>query len=262
VLPPDINESFSDFTVIKGTEGKGDQIRFGLYTIKNFGRDIADAIITERNARGKFVSFSDFLERIQHKNLNKKSLEALIKTGAMDLFGERGAMLASMDDALLYHKNYAKEGGMQNSLFGLMANQESIPRFRLKENMVASKEEKLAWEKELLGLYISGHPLEKHKAELDKLVVTIGKIKRFEEGITTIVGGILQEVRAITTAKGERMAFIKIADFSDSIETVVFPRVFTQYAALLEPDKCLIMKGRISHRNGEPSVIVEKVKEL
>ena len=143
-----------------------------------------------------------------------------------------------------------------------MANQESIPRFRLKESKAASQEEKLAWEKELLGLYISGHPLEKHKAELDKLGVTIGKIKRFEEGITTIVGGILQEVRAITTAKGERMAFIKIADFNDSIETVVFPRVFTQYVALLEPDKRLIMKGRISHRNGEPSVIVEKIKEL
>jgi len=262
VLPPDINESFSDFTVIKGTEGKGDQIRFGLYTIKNFGRDIADAIIAERNARGKFVSFSDFLERIQHKNLNKKSLEALIKTGAMDLFGERGAMLTSMDEALLYHKSYAKEGGMQNSLFGLMANQASIPRFRLKESKEASQEEKLGWEKELLGLYISGHPLEKHRAELDKLGVTIGKIKRFEEGITTIIGGILQEVRAITTAKGERMAFMKIADFTDSIEMVVFPRVFSQYAAILEPDRRLILKGRISHRNGEPSVIVEKVKEL
>ena len=106
VLPPDVNESFKDFTVVRVPKEK-DKIRFGLHTIKNLGADISDAIIVERKEDGKFKSFADLLERIQHKNLNKKSLEALIMCGAMDAFGERGAMLGNMEEALAYHKEYS-----------------------------------------------------------------------------------------------------------------------------------------------------------
>jgi len=261
ILPPDMNESFGNFTIIRKNDSV-DQIRFGLYSIKNFGKEIADALISERKERGKFLSFSDFLERIQHKNLNKKSLEALICSGAMDSFGERGALLATVEDALTYNRSHKDIVGGQNSLFGLMENKESIPKLRLKDVPPTPKDVKLVWEKELLGLYISGHPLEKHKEHLEKLGRRISVIKKHKEGMTIIVGGIIEEVKAVLTSKGERMAFLKLADFDDSIECVVFPRTFNEYAEVLKTDKSIMAKGRISNRNGVQSLIIEKAKEL
>ena len=174
VLPPNVNESYTDFTVVEdkrkthSTSDELGKIRFGLYTIKNFGADISDIIIKERKHGGKFKSYSDFLERIKHRNLNKKSLEALVKSGAMDDLGERGQMLGNMEESLAYHKEFLDGNGEQESLFGEMADQSSAPVFRLKDSPPATKEEKLLWEKELLGLYISGHPLDKHRDRLEK----------------------------------------------------------------------------------------------
>ncbi|HDQ16816.1 MAG TPA: DNA polymerase III subunit alpha, partial [Candidatus Vogelbacteria bacterium] len=163
VLPPDINESFGDFTVIKSPQGKRDKIRFGLYTIKNLGKDIADAIVNERKANGHFKDFASFLERIVHKNLNHKSLEALIKTGTFDsLKIDRGILLANIEKALSYNREQSKNN-QQESLFNGLSDDSSLPSFRLNKAPLASKNDKLAWEKELLGLYISGHPLENFK---------------------------------------------------------------------------------------------------
>ncbi len=263
VLPPNINESFGGFTVVR-EEGKKEsgQIRFGLYTIKNLGTDISDAIIEEREKSGKFKSISNFLTRIKHKNLNKKSLDALVKCGAMDEFGERGQLYANMEEMLAYNKEAIKSGGSQNSLWGDMAD-EMFSALRLKESEPAQAQEKLSWEKELLGLYVSGHPLDKWRDRFEKRDVNIKKIKeRLGEGMAVIIGGIIEEVKVIITKKNERMAFVKIADLSERIDAVVFPKLFKDQNALFEAEKCIALEGKVSIRNGEKSVIIEKVKLL
>lgn len=304
VLPPDINASYAQFTVIKGSLAQilpdktfqsgnidvplvspelysiqhapvtptkslvgqaKDQIRFGLYTIKNLGEAIGGAIILERKQHGPYSTFSDFLERVQHKDLNKKSLESLIRAGAFDTLGEeRGALLHNVDAALEYHKEHAKErASSQVSLFAVVAKGAMRPRLRLKPAPEISTEEKLAWEKELLGLYISGHPLEKYREKMEKGGVNIKKIsEELHDGMNTLVAGIIEEHRLVVTKKNEHMVFLRIADFTGSIEVVVFPRTLAECKDLLGPDKCVAIKGRFSRRNDAPSIIAEKVRTL
>jgi len=274
VLSPDINESFGRFTVIKspkelllgtpkGSSFGKDQIRFGLYTIKNLGAEIAGAIIEERKKNGKFNSFSDFLERVRHKNLNKKSLESLIKAGAMDSLGERGQLLGNIEEALEYNKELTKSVGQnQNSLFGLMEDQSSIPTFTLKESPLALPEERLSWEKDLLGLYVSGHPLDKFRERFEEKNISIKNTKELTSGLSAVVAGIVESVKLINTKKGDQMCFMQIADLSDNIEVVVFPKKFTDYKNLLVNDKILAVEGSISRRNGSVSILAEKIKEL
>jgi DNA polymerase-3 subunit alpha len=263
VLPPDINESFGDFTVIEKSLPAGRQgIRFGLYTIKNMGIEIADAIIKEREINGAFKSFSDFLERIQHKNLNKKSLEALIKAGAMDAFGERNQLLFNVDEALNYNRESIKLKQSQTSLFSLMQDNSTIPELKLKKAEPALLSEKLAWEKELLGLYVSGHPLDKFKDKLEKIKTKIGAAKKMEDNMPVVIAGVIEEVRKIMTKRNESMLFIKISDYSDTVEVVIFPRVLEKYGDIIREGNCIALKGRISLRNNEPSVIAEEMKEM
>jgi len=260
VLPPSINESFGDFTIINDGSDD-DKIRFGLYGIKNFGEDIANAIIAERKDGGKFKNFSSFLERIKHKNLNKKSLESLIKSGAMEDLGERGHMLSNIEDALTYNRECSKINENQDSLFGLLSKESSIPGFRLKDAKVATSEEKLAWERELLGLYISGHPLEKFRDRLSGKK-TIQNIKELGNGNPTVIGCVIDEVRKVITKRGERMAFVKISDFEDSIEVVFFPSIFQNLKDKILTDACVAIVGKVSDRNGEKSIIAENIKLL
>lgn len=257
VLPPDINESFGDFTVVNSKT-----IRFGLYSIKNLGAEISNAIIEERKAKGHFKSYSDFLERIQHKNLNKKSLEALIKAGPLDAFGERNQMIFNMEDALLYNKESAKQKKNQVSLFSLMQDNATIPDLKFKPAEPASQHDKLLWEKELLGLYISGHPLDKFKDKLEKIKTKIGEVKKLPNSMPAVTIGMIEEAKKIMTKKNEPMLFMKISDYTDSIETVIFPKILEKYGALLREGNCIAVKGRLSLRNNEPSIIVEEIKEL
>lgn len=261
ILPPDINKSFGGFTIVDNDGAQ--EIRFGLYTIKNLGTDISDAMIEERVANGPFVSLADFLERIRHKNLNKKSYEALVKSGAFDGFGERGIMLANTEDALAYNKAQGKEMSGQESLFGGMADKSSIPALRLKPAAPAEKRDSLAWEKELLGLYVSGHPLDDHREKLASIGTTIESVKTMRDGMVAVVGGIVENVHSILTKKGDKMAFVKLTDATGTLEVVLFPEVLANNKALFETtDRCVKVKGKISERNGEKSLIVEKVKEL
>lgn len=266
VLPPSINESYADFTVVK-IPGEPDTIRFGLTSIKNFGEGIAKAIIENRKKNGKFKTLENFLERIVDRNLNKKSLESLIKAGAMDDFGERGQLLANMENLLKYNKDAGKQSDSQDSLFGLFDGN-SGTKFKLEPAQEATKEEKLSWEKELLGLYISGHPLDKWKEVLEKQKVSIKKIKEETDSVRQVVdkgtplAGIITEIRVISTKNNDQMAFMKIADLNESIEVVVFPKTFTQYKAVLIPDKCIALIGKISDRNGEVGLIAEKIKAI
>ncbi|MFH1402594.1 MAG: DNA polymerase III subunit alpha [Patescibacteria group bacterium] len=254
ILPPDINESFEFFTITD--ENK---IRFGLCTIKNFGEGIAKIIIDERKQNGTFKTLIDFFTRIKDRNLNKKSFEALVKCGAMDNLGERGQMIANTEELLKFNKEEAGKDKNQSSLFG----GSDICEITLKEAEPASAEQKLIWEKELLGLYISGHPLDKFSEQLKKSKTNIKRIKtELYEGTITVVAGMIEEIKEILTKKGDKMAFARLSDFNGNLEVVIFPKILKEYQEFLEVDKCLMIKGRISKRDGETTLIAEKIKEL
>ena len=264
VLPPDVNESFEGFTVIKKKDGEEmDAIRFGLTTIKNFGEGIASSIITERKAGGKFTSLSDFLRRVKDKNLNKKSLESLIKTGAMDFFGDRAEMLYNLDRLLAFSKEERGKGEDQDSLFVGIAEVNQASDIILDPTQKTNPSDKLMWEKELLGLYISGHPLESFKHKLENKETNIKKIKETaKERQDIVVGGIVEEVRSVVTKNGDKMIFLKLADLTDSIEAVAFPKVFEEFQDILIPESCVVVKGTFSTRNGGRSILIDKVKPM
>ena len=267
VLPPNINESYGGFTVIRNEEkNTSEKIRFGLYTIKNLGTDIADAIINERKnppaGGGKFKSITNFLDRIKHKNLNKKSMEALIKSGSMDEWGDRGCFLFNLEDMLLYNKESGNKNENQISLFGGLEQSET-PTLKLKNAPSATQAEKLLWEKELLGLYISGHPLDRIRGKLENRDMNIKKIKeKLENGAQITIAGIIDTARIIITKGNDRMAFLKISDLTGSIEAVAFPNIFKESIEILVPEKCIAFSGKVSLRNGEKSIIIEAVKEI
>jgi len=261
VLPPNINESYGGFTVVR-KDDVSKEIRFGLHTIKNLGEEIGNAIISERKANGKFKSMTDFLDRIKHKNLNKKSMEALIKSGSMDELGERGQLLFNLEDMLSYNKEGIKQSANQTSLFGGLS-EVKLPEFKFKDAGAANQTEKLIWEKELLGLYISGHPLDRLREKLESRNINIKKAKEeIGNGVPVTLAGIIETVRQVVTKKNERMAFLKISDFTDSIEAVVFPKLFTDSINTLIAEKCIAFTGKVSNRNGEKSIIIESLKEI
>ena len=273
VLPPDVNESFGVFTVVLGgssersekaaalaSDAEEDAIRFGLYSIKNFGSGIADSIITERKAGGKFTSLSDFLSRVKDQTLNKRGLESLIQCGALDSLGERGQMLASIELLLTYHRDAGKDQ-TQDSLFldlGAEATELKLPAAP-----EASNEQRLIWEKELLGLYVSGHPLDKYKEKLSKRPMTLSELKtKIHPGMVVVAAGMIQDIRIHLTKNGEAMAFIKIADFDGSMEAVVFPKNYAEHRGILKTENCIALKGKLSSRNGELSMVAEALKAL
>ncbi|MEI7709199.1 MAG: DNA polymerase III subunit alpha [bacterium] len=269
VLPPHINESYGGFTCLpeeKDTviseKNKSKNIRFGFYTIKNLGTDIADSIIAERETNGKFKSLSDFLDRIKHKNLNKKSMEALIKSGCMDEWADRGVLLSNLETMLEYNHETSKQNANQVSLFGALPKG-MAPSFKLVDGTKATQADKLLWEKELLGLYISGHPLDRIRSKLESRDINIKKIKlEIGNGMSVTIAGIIESARQVVTKNNERMAFIKIADLSDSIEAVVFPSTFKDTVDIFVAEKCIAITGKVSLRNGEKSIIIEAVKEV
>ena len=262
VLPPDINESFADFSVVPAKDGEDAKIRFGLTTIKNFGAGIADAIIEERKAHGPFTSLSDFLTRVTDKNLNKKSLESLIKVGAFDSFEERNTMLENLDTILAYNKEHAAgQASAQDSLFGGLAD-DSFHALTLSPSEPATITEKLVWEKELLGVYVSGHPLDVFEDELKKRSSISAVRQDGRNGIPVITAGLIEGVRELLTKKGDRMAFIRLADTKDAIEMVAFPEAYQENKEFLVPGTCVAVKGRLSIRNDEPSIMLERAKIL
>ncbi len=255
ILPPSVEESRGTFTV---TDDR--TIRFGLYSIKNFGTGVADSIIAEREANGPFADLADFLSRISDKNLNKKALESLIKCGALDHFGERNLLLANIEALRAFHKEHTQAPSDQVSLFS-----GALPRdmkLTLPERATpASLEERLTWEKELLGFYISGHPLDRHREKLGR-AKDIKHTKEHLRGAETVIAGYIESVQTILTKHGDRMGFLKVSDYSDGIEVVAFPRLLKEHGELLVSGACIMLKGKISERNGEPSFVADKVKAL
>ena len=261
VLPPDINESFGGFTVINGSDKKDNRsIRFGLYTIKNLGIDISDAIIEERKIRGKFKSLADFFERIKHKNLNKKSVEALAKSGAMDTISERNMIIGNLETLLAFNKEH-KTVANQDSLFGDIGGIET--KLTLKDQEEAPKKEKLTWEKELLGLYISGHPLDEYKERIREKAIEIKKIKNeIKNNMLVTVVGIIDDVRMVMTKKNERMAFIKLSDYTGTIEAVIFPKTYELHRETLIKDVIIVCQAKVTVRNNEKSIMIDNLKKI
>jgi DNA polymerase-3 subunit alpha len=255
VLPPDVNESFETFTVI--THG---MIRFGLSSIKNFGDGAAKNIIDEREKNGKFKSLSDFLTRMSGSMANKRALEALIKTGVFDAFGTRGVLLGNIEHMLAYAKDSIAGPKNQSVLFALPTASADI---RLLPAPEAPRMDMLTWEKELLGIYVSGHPLDQFAVALRDFKGSI-KVARAEErnNFPLAVAGVVETVKTILTKKGDRMAFVTVADKEASLEGVAFPEVFKTYQEALTPGTCVLMKGKITRRNGTPSLLIEKIKAL
>ena len=255
VLPPDINESFADFSVVPGLE----TIRFGLTTIKNFGTGITETIVEERKKNGPYQSLQDFLNRIHDRNLNKKSLEALICAGAFDAFERRGILHHNLDNLLAYNREQVaeKETG-QDSLFGGIAE---VHQLQLEDAPQLPVMQKLEWEKELLGVYVSGHPLDEVSSETEKRP-TIAQVRGGYKGTTVVTTGLIESVRELITKKGDKMAFIKLADQSDSIELTAFPGVFEEQRELIVPGTCVAVKGKLDIRNGEPSILVDRLKNI
>ena len=257
VLGPDVNESEATFTVLNNKT-----IRFGLGAVKNVGHNVVSAIVAERNEKGKFTSLSDFLERVNQKDLNKKSLEALAKTGALDTLGERNQILENMEALLSVSREHAGANAKnQDSLFSLFGDKTMLPTLQLKPADIAPDHVKLAWEKELLGLYVSGHPLTKSAAHLN-LKENIQSVKASGKRRTVRMPAYVVDVRRILTKRGDPMAFLKLEDMEDTIEAVAFPETLKLYGHLLVPSACVVIEGKVQLRNGTHNIICDKVEVI
>lgn len=220
-----------------------------------------DKIIQERKSGGKFTSLADFITRTFVKNFNKKSWEALVKCGALDALGERNQLLANTDTILNLTRSYFKElQNTQNSLFG--TTHKPVLQFKLSPTPPAESRTKLAWEKELLGLYVTAHPLEAYRHILPADLENIANIKKHTAPRNLTLFGIITRLKTILTKKGEQMAFAQLEDLSGSIEVVVFPKVFEQTRAILEPDKIVKISGKLQPQDEAHKILADKIEAV
>jgi DNA polymerase III subunit alpha len=253
VLPPDVNSSECDFAVVEG------KIRFGLNAVKNVGDSAARAIVHARGQGGDFTSLWDFTERVDPQVVNKRSLESLVKCGALDSSGgSRRGMLEALEHALS-HGQRAQNDRLsgQSSLFGEAEAKPENPPIGTEE---FEKNELLRLEKETLGLYVSEHPLEAIKAQLRrKTDATLAELERRRDGEIVTVAGIVSALKQLTTKKGEPMVFMRLDDVLGSAEVVVFNSVYAASRELLLADAVLVVKARIDHKEGETKLIALEV---
>jgi DNA polymerase III subunit alpha len=241
ILPPAINESDLYFTPV------GDSIRFGMAAIKNVGENTARAIRESRTTQGEFKSLYDFLERIETRFLNKRVFESLIKSGALDPFGGREEMHASVDDAItaLQRAARSRESG-QHGLFGGGSSAEPKLHFPLREAAPWSEEDRLASEYAMLGFYVSGHPLEKYTSRLkDMGVLTLEEVEGQRNGKEITVAGLIVNSRPMRSKKGARWAIYTLQDMTAGQELLVFPESFARLEPLLKPGVPLLLKVKI-----------------
>ncbi len=273
VLPPDVNESNVKFTVVNK------KIRFGLAAIKNVGENAITSVINERTQNSDFTSFLDFCQRIEGHDVNKRCIESLIKSGAFDSLKVYRSKLIAVYERFLDGISQERKKNMdgQMSIFDLMQE----PQEALQEEYPDIKEYPpnvlLAMEKEMLGLYVSGHPLSEYQSILDNNINLYSKdlfinsndensndieleIKKLKDSMAVTVGGIINSRKTKTTKNNNLMAFIGLEDLFGTMELIVFPTVFEKYSQLLQPESVVIVKGRLSLREDEaPKIICEEV---
>ncbi len=257
VLAPDINESFASFTVVSGEKNNKEFIRFGLNAVKNVGGHIVEVIIKERKANGRYKDVYDFLERIVDRDMNKKSLESLVKAGALDQFYDRGLLLANMETLLEFNKEVSRSrDNRQASLFG--GGEIKTPRPQFREQAKADRQERLSWERELLGLYITEHPFRDYKKLLGDYVTPIVQLSSRLNDENVRLAGIMTVVKKIITKSNKAMLFVKLEDDSASTEVLVFPTLLEKTTNLWEEGKAIICQGKVSDKDNEIKFLADK----
>lgn len=271
ILPPDINESYAKFTVRENT------IRFGLSAIKNVGENIIDSIVKSREDKGKFGDISDFCNKIDISSINKRVVESLIKAGAFDCFKVYRSQMLSVYEKVLDSISSSRKKNLdgQISLFGSF-NDESI-KIQYPKIKEFEKRHILTMEKEMTGLYLSGHPLEEYEQTLKTRISTKisdilanGSLEegfvqeaKVKDGDIVIVGGIITEITKKFTKNNDMMAFIRLEDLYGGIEVIVFPKVFQKFKSLVAEDGLILIKGRVSLREEEqPKILCETIEPL
>jgi len=271
ITPPDINESFGTFTVVSsGTKDnkpiadneKINTIRFGLRAVKNVGEHIVEEIIKERKANGPYRDIFDLLERVTNRDLNKKSMESLIKCGAFDSLGDRATFLLSLEKLLNYNKEVARDkDSNQASLFADSLTID-LPKITLSQASPIDQNEILSWEKELLGLYVSEHPYNIFRPYLEGYAVSVTRLKGRRGDNSIVSAGVISTIKKILTKKGEIMLFVKVEDSLMSVEFLVFPRTYKETESVWIPGQAVIVSGTISEKDSEVKFLVDKAMAL
>ena len=257
LLPPDINESEAPFNVVEGG------IRFGLGAVKNVGMAALEEILRQRDDAGEFWSLEDFCSRVDLRKVNRRVVESLIKSGAFDGFtGDRAQNLAALDIAMERGQKIQKDrANGQISMFDRqmgIENTEPLP-----EVEPWSEHRRLAYEKESLGFFITGHPLDKHRRELERYAtVDLGRLGELSDGQEVKVAGIKQSLKEINTKKGDRMAFLTLEDLHGSVELIIFSDVFKEAAAAISSDDPILVEGVVDSNGDKPKVKVHRLELL
>jgi len=260
VLPPDINESFRDFTVID------ERIRFGLAAVKNVGDSALDSILEERESGGPYLSLEDFCNRVDSRRVNRRVIESLIKAGAYDSLGAKRSQLFAILDLALEQAQAAQRDRLsgQKSLFGMLPQAEvaQASAIKLPEIPEWPEKERLTLEKETVGFYLTGHPLDSHRQEL-KMVTTsiLADLGEFD-GQAVRVGGLVKTKKEIKSKNGDRMAFVTLEDISGSAEVVIFPKTFADCASYLDDDQPLVIQGKAESDEQTGKIIADEVVTL
>jgi len=264
ILPPDANRSGLDFTIEAGGK-ESKTIHFGLGAVKNVGEGPIEVILNAREQGGPFKDIEDFCQRADLRQVNRRALECLIKVGALDAFGQRSQLLAIVDPmmALSQSTHQAQEAG-QLSMFDASSgfSQAMGSSISLLDVPEVPRKEMLAWEKELVGFYISEHPLQQVAASLDGTVTAFcGEIGEEMAGQKVVIAGVVPWVRPHTTKKGNLMAFVQLEDLQGSIEVIVFPSIYEKTRELWQEDKILVVRGRVDAKGRGAKVICESVQD-
>lgn len=277
VLQPDVNASEWDFSIEDievnpaqgGVPAAGDgglsrqkipHIRFGMGAIKNVGQNSVQPIIDERIANGGFTDLNDFARRVDLRAVGKRSLECLVKVGALDSFGNRASLLASLDRVVAISSNHfrAADAG-QMSLFGAATG--IVEEIHLPEVKDVDKREMLNWERELIGLYITDHPLNEHQATLAQIVSYFsGQLSEAAHEEKVRVAGLITVVRPYTTKTGKPMGFVTIEDIQGTIELVMFPKTWTRFSDKMTVGRIIIVKGKVDNANPPAKILVDEIE--
>ena len=250
VLGPDINQSYADFAIVGGEN----KIRFGLSAIKGVGKSlIEDIVIPERDKNGKFKSVCDFASRVDSTKFNKKSWESVIKTGGFDSFGiHRSDLLFNLEQIQAYGSRIQKsKADGQTNLFGMMGDAGKVPEPNIVEAPTrVSNKEQLLWERDLMGLYLSAHPLDKYDTYFDEQTHPLSYISKDYVDHTITIGGIITAVRNVTTkSTGKKMAIVTLENKTGSVEFPVFPAVYEKEAENIEIDNIVKVTGSVDDRD-------------
>jgi DNA polymerase-3 subunit alpha len=268
VLPPDINESLRHFTALErkesprtfASQGCG-AIRFGLTAIKGIGESSVQQIIAARDIGGKFASIEDFAYRVPSKVLNKKLLEALAKSGALDSLGQRRTLVEHYERISDFAKSCGDVSAIQSDLFASAGTSMEAAKIEFPETVEATVLQKLQWEKETLGMYVSNHPLAGLRKYIAKKAQLIADLTAKDNGRKVKLAGLVEGVKRITTKKGETMAVVLLEDPTGKIEVTLFPRIYAEFVSLLEqPDSVLVIGGTVDLRGGQLQIRADALK--